>query len=322
MVIMERQISFACKIIIPFCILLIGVGCSPEMQLLNRIPINSVEVKVVDLDGNPIKGAQVSTTNGRENTTDEEGKVKVSLGAVGVFAITVVADNHMPSNFVVTMPVDKGKVYERKLGEVPTFSHLNFGMMNLYPFLYNYMFSSFGYNIDMKPYNETEYTVWELKSDDDSETISMKKAFLKENENGQQWWQMIIDSKDGSSYVAEILFSKDRTQILRYREKIDGEEVQEKPVSDDWYSKPIDLTEESRSGAKVEKNVSIKTPAGTFTADLLKYGPTPGTTLQIWETDKVPGGVVKYVTTTDDKVASSSVLTKFGKDGKSLLGSF
>lgn len=319
---MERKIKLRYKIIIPFFILLLGIGCSPEVQLLNRIPINSIEVKVEDLDGNPIKGAQVSTTNGREDVTDEEGKAKVRLGAVGVFAISVVADNHMPSNFVVTMPVDKGKLYERKLGVVPTFSHLNFGMMNLYPFLYNYMFSSFGYNVDMKPYNEGEYTVWEIKNDDESDAITMEKAFLKENEKGQQWWQMVIDSNDDSKYIAEILFSEDRTQILRYREQIDGEEIQEKPVSDDWYSKPIDLTEESQSGAKVEKNVSVKTPAGTFKADLLKFGPTPGTTLQIWETDKVPGGVVKHVTSTDDKMATSGILTKFGKDGKTLLGSF
>jgi len=319
---MESQKKIFSKIIMVFFILLVGIGCSPEMQLLNRIPINSVEVKVVDLEGNPIKGAQVSTTNGRENTTDEEGKVKVSLGAVGVFAITVVADNHMPSNFVVTMPVDKGKVYIRKLGEVPTFSHLNFGMMNLYPFLYNYMFSSFGYNVDMKPYNESDFTAWEIKSDSESEALTMKKGFLKRNDKGQEWWQMIIDLDDGSSYVSEVLFSADKSQILRYLEQIDGGEIQEKPVSGDWYNKPIELTEEARSGAKIERNVSVKTPAGTFTADLLKFDPTDGTALQIWESAKVPGGVVKYITTEDDKVATSSILTEYGSGAKSLLDSF
>jgi len=319
---MKRQLKLPYKITALFFILLVGISCSPEMQLLNRIPINSVEVKVEDVNGNPIKGAQVSATNGRANITDEDGNVKVSLGAVGVFAISVVADNYMPSNFVVTMPVDKGKVYERTLGGVPTFSHLNFGMMNLYPFLYNYMFSSFGYNVDLKPYNEKDYTTWEIKSDGESEAISMKKAFLKQNEKGQQWWQMVIDSNDGSSYVAELLFSEDRTKILRYLEQIDGGEIQEKPVSEEWYSKPIDLTEESRSGAKVERNISIKTPAGTFTADLIKFGPTPGTTLQIWESTKVPGGVVKYTTSTDDEMVTSSILTEYGSDAKSMLDSF
>ncbi|HLR76789.1 MAG TPA: Ig-like domain-containing protein [Balneolaceae bacterium] len=300
----------------------IFVSCTSETRLLNRIPIHSVNVEVQDTEGNPVQGAEIAASNGRATSTDENGLAKVRFGAVGVYNISVISDNHMPSNFVITMPVDNGKTFTRQLALVPNFSRLRFGLMNIYPFIYNYMFSSFGYSVNMEPYNESEFTVWRMSGDND-DILTMKKAFLKENEKGQQWWRMeIIQDDEESKYVAEILFSKDKDKILRYREQIDAEEIQEKPVTDDWYSKPIDLTEESIEGAVVEKAASVETPAGTFTADLLKFGPAPGTTLKIWKTEDVPGGVVKYQSLSDEEVITSSILIDFGSGAETMLNSY
>lgn len=296
-------------------------SCTYETSLLNRIPIHSVNVEVQDTEGNPVAGAEVAASNGRATTTDAKGMAKVKFGAVGVYTITVIADNHMPSNFVVTMPVDDGETFTRQIALVPTFSRLRFGMMNLYPFLYNYMFSSFGYSVNMQPYEEGEFTVWEMTNGDDNEAITMKKAYLKENDEGQQWWRIIIDQED-SKYIAEVLFSADMTRIVRYREKIDDGEVQEKPVTENWYSKPIELAEESKEGAITKENVSVETPAGTFSADLLKFGPTPGTTLKIWQSDEAPGGVVKYQSSSDEEIIMSSVLVDFGSGAETMLDSY
>lgn len=302
----------------------IFTSCTYETRLLNRIPIHSVKVKAVDTEGNPIQGAEVAASNGRATTTNEKGIAKVKFGAVGVYSITVISDNHMPSNFVVTMPVDDGETFTRSLALVPTFSRLRFGLMNIYPFLYNYMFSSFGYSVNMQPYEESEFTVWRMTTGDEDDALTMKKAFLKENEEGQQWWRIIIitEGEEDSKYVAEILFSSDRTQVLRYREQIGDGEIQEKPVTENWYSKPIELTEESKEGAVTKENVSVETPAGTFTADLLKFGPTPGTTLKIWQSNEVPGGVVKYLSLSDDEIITNSVLEDFGSGAETMLQSY
>lgn len=83
------------------------------------------------------------------------------------------------------------------------------------------------------------------------------------------------------------------------------------------------LTKESREGSVVKRNVSVKVPAGTYTADMLQFGqPGMGGKLSIWRSTKVPGGVVK--TQVDDAGGShmTSELKALGKGAKTLLASF
>lgn len=63
-------------------------GCTPETRLLNKIPVNSVEVQVLDKNDQPLNGAQVEASNGRKTITDAEGVANVRFGSVGVYSIT------------------------------------------------------------------------------------------------------------------------------------------------------------------------------------------------------------------------------------------
>ncbi len=311
-------------------ILLLAVcisSCTTGTRLLNRIPVNSLEVKVVDQNGEPIQGAQIMASNGRQNTTDKNGIAEIRFGSVGLFSVSVLADNHLPSNFMVTMPVDDGTTITRRLTGELNFAGIRFGSMSIYPLLFNYMFSSFGYAVTLHPYDEGEYTVWKMTMDGDESILTMHKAFLKTNDKGQQWWRIQIMTGDDeqSSYMAEILFSKDRKQILRFREKIGDGEVREKPVTEGWYSKPMQLTEESMEGAVTKKGISVTVPAGDFKADLLIFGSTPATSLKLWKTSDiqaVPGGVAKFTAISEDSPIYTSVLTKFGSGAETMLGSY
>lgn len=302
-------------------------GCTSGTQLLNKIPVNSVDVKVVDQNDNPISGAQVESSNGRQSTTNGAGIAKIRFGSVGIHNISVYADNYMPSNFIVTLPTDRGKTITRRLTDEVNFSvGMNFGAMNMYPLIFNYMFSTYGYSTSVDDYKEGESTTWQITTQDGDKTMEMYRAFLKKMDNGQEWWgvRLNLADEDQSTYIAEILFSENRSSVLRYREKLDGGDIQEKPVSEGWYNQPVSLTEESMQGATTEEGVSVKVPKGTFTANLLNYGAGPETYIKIWTaTDAdIPGGVIKYETTSKNEVVYSSQLKDWATDATTELDSY
>lgn len=301
-------------------------ACTPETRLLNKIPINSVDVKVLDQNDNPVAGAQVEASNGRRTTTDENGIAKVRFGSVGIHSVSVYADNHMPANFIVTMPADRGKTVTKKLANEISISGLRFGSINMYPLIFNYMFSSYGYSPELSEYREGQSTTWNILSEgDENASMQMYKAFLKKLDNGREWWAIkLVQEEDEPHYVAEVLFSEDRTSILRYREQIGDGEIQEKPVSEGWYSKPVSLTKESEEGGLKEQNVSVEVPAGSFTADLLEFGIAPKTLLRMWKAtgSSVPGGVLKYETTSEGEMIYTSVLVDYSSDATTMLDSF
>ena len=300
--------------------------CSPSAQLLNDIPVNSAKIKVLNQNNEPVKGAQVEASNGRKATTDSTGVATIRFGSVGVYTVSVIAESYMPSNFTLTMPSANGETFTRHLSQQVNYtgmSGMSFGSANMYPMMFNYLFSSYGYGLELDSYEESEMTKWRVTTEGDD--LIMKKAFLKELENGKQWWQIALleQGSEDPQYIAEVLFSENRESILRYREQIENREIQEKPVSKGWYSQPTELTEESIKGAQEKTNVSIETPAGTFKTDLLNFGVTGGTSLKMWRADQeVPGGVVKYETTREGKVLYGSELISYGSDAESLLNSF
>ena len=298
--------------------------------MLNRVPINSVQIEVLDVNGDPIQGAQVEASNGRKSSTDESGMTTIRFGTVGIHNITVLADNYMPNNLVITMPKDNGSTITARLtNEVEigaiSFTGINFGTMNMYPMMFNYLFTGYGYQLEFEDYPEGGWTEW--RTDDSGESY-MRKALLKKLDNGQEWWQIILkgDFDDSEErYIAEILFSEGREAIVRMREKIGENEALEKPVSEGWYNTPQKLTQESMEGALSERSVSVSVPARTFTADLLNFGVAPGISLRMWRVsaDEIPGAIVKYEYAEEEERESSTMeLVDFGTDAASLLESY
>lgn len=307
----------------------VTVGCSSETRLLNKIPINSVEVQVLDQNDNPLSGAQVEASNGRQNSTDADGKANIRFGSVGVYTVTVLADNRMPNNFIVTMPSDRGETITARLTDSIQFTGISLGSVNMYPLLFNYMFSSYGYGLELSNYEEGQWTSWKIVVDDDEESMQISKAFLKELDNNQQWWRMTMKTTDEEqdNYTAEVLFSEDRSSIVRYREKIGDSEVQEKPVSEGWYTAPTKLTKESREGAVTKENIEVSTEKGTFKADLLTFGVAPETKLKIWQAknETIPGAVLKYQTSNmsdKEELIYKSEIIDFGDDATTKLDSY
>lgn len=197
----------------------------------------------------------------------------------------------------------------------------------MYPLIFNYLFSSYGYGLEFDVYREGEWTTWNITADEDDDPMTMSKGFLKQLDNGRQWWQIVLDNSDeeNSSYTAEVLFSEDRSTIVRYREKIGDNEVQEKSVSEGWYTEPTRLTEESKDGALSEENVEVTIPNGTFTADKYTFGVAPDISLNIWSADQeeIPGSVLKYETTdSDGELLYKSELNDYGNDTETRLNSF
>lgn len=320
-------ITTSALLLIPISLILLLIGCTPETRLLNKIPVNSVEVQVLDKNDQPVNGAQVEASNGRKTTTDSEGIANVRFGTVGVYSVTVYTDNYMPNNFIVTLPTDRGERFTARLADSIEFTGISFGAMNMYPLIFNYLFSSYGYGLEFDTYREGEWTTWNITADEEDEPMAMTKGFLKQLDNGQQWWQIILDNSDKkeSSYTAEVLFSEDRSTIVRYREKIGDNEIQEKPVSEGWYTEPTQLTEESKQGALSEENVEVTIPKGTFTADQYTFGVAPEISLNIWSSNKgeVPGEVLKYETTSDDgELMYKSELNDYGSGAGTKLDSF
>jgi hypothetical protein len=310
------------------CLVSLGLAmtaCNPSAQMLNKVPVNSMEVKVVDQNDEPIAGAQVNVSNGRKSTTDENGVAKVRFGSVGIHSVTILADNHLPNNFIVTMPTDRGKMVTRRLADEIDLSGIAFNSINMYPLIFNYLFSSYGYGLELSDYGETEFTSWKISMDDEEDALYMEKAFLKELANGQEWWQIVLNSdEEESNYTAEILFSEDRSSIVRYREQIGDGDIREKPVAEGWYSEPAKLTDESMESALEEKNVSVEIPKGTYTADLLTFGTSEEVALNIWRAvdESIPGGVLKYENVGDEGERYQSILQDFGTGAESRLESF
>lgn len=324
----RNSMGFGLKAVIGIVSTFLITGCMmPGAEMLNKVPINSVQVEVMDAEGNPIQGAQVEASNGRKSSTDADGIAKIRFGTLGIHNITVLADNHMPNNMVVTMPADNGKTITARLAGDIELGSISFGVMNvnLYPMMFNYLFSGYGYQLELEEYPEGGWTEW--RANDEEETI-MRKAFLKKLDNGQEWWQIVMKSQEedeGEQYIAEVLFSEDRQSIVRMREKIGDEEAQEKPVSEGWYNSPQKLTEESIEGALEEEAVSVTVPANTFTADLLKFGVAPGMNMSMWSVSgtEVPGGIIKYEYSEEESGDVSTMeLMDYGSDASTLLDSF
>lgn len=316
---------------------LLTFGCSSSAELLNQIPVHTVNFKVVNQDDNPVAGAAVEASNGESATTDSTGMASLEFGSVGVHEIKITSSEFGTTTKTISLPRDKGETVTTHLSKSTQFTgqaggRLGFGQMQmnqLYPMFFNYLFNSHGYSLSITDYAEGEWTKWRIQTGGDSgDQMHLKKAFLKKKDNGQEWWQIQLfeENSEKAAYTAEILFSDERSSVRRYREQFEDNEPQEKPVREGWYSDPADLTEESIEGATTKRNIDIEVPSGAFTADLVEFGVGPGLFLKIWKSTEVPGGTVQYLTTQEEGEDKESVyrseLIDYGSDAKTLLNSY
>ncbi|HKJ93810.1 MAG TPA: hypothetical protein VJ957_11645 [Longimicrobiales bacterium] len=203
----------------------------------------------------------------------------------------------------------------------------------------NYMFTlafhSGSYDFPGTEYKPGEWTRWRMTStDNEGKPPEMERAFIKQDDKGRQWWRVkyVIedDNNKPDSMVVEMLFDPSDGQVLRMRGKMPGEtEAKEMPVEQGTYTyvQPTRLTEESMEGAKVGDE-TISTPAGSFATEHIRYGSGMGGTLDWWLSDKVPGRMVKYGSTTSSSGDASGPdpynwtleLIAYGTGAKSELG--
>jgi len=167
-------------------------------------------------------------------------------------------------------------------------------------YMITYAFTPGGYSIETAPYAEGEWTRWRFVEDGEETGSWVERSFLKKTDDGEQWWRVTMyDAGSDDTTVLEALFDAGRENLLRLRSKFPDQEISEMPVEEGTtavFSDPIDLTAESIEGATIE-TVSIRVPAGSFTARRVRFGDmASGGSAEWWLVDDVPGGYVKYAT--------------------------
>jgi len=209
-------------------------------------------------------------------------------------------------------------------------------LMQLYvSSIFNSFFYAGGYYFDNREYKPGEWSTWKATGMDEGDTFG--KAFLKKEDNGQEWWQVTSSGvRDGQNeeVVLEVLFSApDESgvrKMLRLRSLFPGDkQPAEVPVQENtaaWYRDPVKLTKESLDAATTGVE-SVKTSAGTFQAQHVVYRDLAGVS-EWWLSNDVPGGMVKYKATHNtseeggEKAEYTAEITKFGDGAISRLKSF
>jgi len=199
--------------------------------------------------------------------------------------------------------------------------------------IFSAFYYSGGYYFDYNDYKPGEWTRWNATGME--EGSKFEKAFLKKEEGGKEWWQIIASSvREGKpeEVILEALFSapdeSGARKLLRLRSLFPGDkEPAEVPVQENtaaWYHDPVKLTQESVEAAT--KGIeTITTPAGTFSASHVVYRDVRGV-VDWWLSDKVPGGLVKYKVTATEAEGKEEQYTaeiiEIGSDAESRLQSF
>ena len=316
-----------------------------------------VTVQVTDETGAPIAGALVTTSDGQSLTTGPDGKATIRWSRLGNYHLSVVAPGRMPVTLTVAIPQDTGQLLKATLPAPtpppetgttpstppsvppPTYAGpgafpgpgvplmatgperigpaQSLGPSWAYPFIFQAMFSAYGYGLDLAPYRPGQWTSWEARSGS-GQASRMRKAFLGYADGGREWWQVRL----GDDAVVEVLFGEGRQSIRRLRQRFGNEPPREMPVMEGWYTPPVRLTPESLEGAVVEPGVEVQVPAGTFRADRLEFGVGPGLVLRMWRATDVPGGIVRYELSGPSGEGLVAELTGYGDGAVTELGSY
>jgi hypothetical protein len=166
-------------------------------------------------------------------------------------------------------------------------------------YLFTMAFHSGSYELAGTDYEVGEWTRWRMvDSESEGQPVELERAFLNRTDDGREWWRVkyVSATEEGrDSITVEALLDPETGEFRRMRGKMPGEaEAKEMPVEEGMYSyqRPVQLTKESMEGAIVGTE-SVRVPAGSYTADHLRYGSGYGT-YDWWFNEAVPGGLVKY----------------------------
>lgn len=287
-------------------IAVIGSGCFGSYNTMG-LHLFSLKVEVRGPNNAALVGAVVHCSCGETVTIDTNGVATLHFSDVGPYYISVVYQDRVISSYNVSMPSDGGKTLAANYvpaasqpanaASAPPSEGDNAGLAmmasRLYPILFQYMFSAYGYSMELSPYQAGQYTDWVI-SGKSGKPFETRKSFLSTQPDGKEWWGMTyISNKD--SIIMEVMFSEKHQSIRRMRQRFGNDKPQEVPVTEGWYTAPMQLTPESVEGSVVKKGVSVTVSAGTYTCDQLEFAVGGGNmTLRMWRTPNVPGGVVKY----------------------------
>lgn len=188
-------------------------------------------------------------------------------------------------------------------------------------FVFTFAFTAGGFWISDAEYKEGEYTVFEWKIDDE-EAVNMEKAFLKELDDGSQWWR-VAWSQDKEAIVFEALLDPASGTIKRLRVRDSDGKTEDVALSGNALYAPAQNLDDGDVQIAGKGNVRVDTPAGAFQAKQLTFELGGSGRLEWWTTAKVPGSVVKYhFVGGDGSEIWAATLADYGKKTGSILGSF
>ncbi len=177
-----------------------------------------------------------------------------------------------------------------------------------------------GYGSSGRAYKPGEGTVWELSDKNRKEATTVEHALLKENSDGSQWWRLELTSGKETLLYEFLRLQDEKIAKVRYRDP-DTKDVMEF-VPDQAQSAPSAQASAPPQGEMSHDRQSVKVRAGTFMTDHAIYVDSQqGYRSEIWTSDTVPGGMVKFLTQHSGDLAQGE-LVKIEQGMTTVLQSF
>ncbi len=170
--------------------------------------------------------------------------------------------------------------------------------------LYWLAFYPGGFGFTDSSFKEGVGTRWQIttKDKDNTDSITVERALLKNNIDGTSWWKAVF-LVDDDRLVYEFLIDKDYNLLkLRFRDLDSGELMEyNEATMEGWTAVPVNMVTEADYAEwnKGKEKVTVK--AGSYNADHLVIKDTEdGYTYEWWLFAGVPGGLVKFLHSDED----------------------
>ncbi len=160
-----------------------------------------------------------------------------------------------------------------------------------------------GFWLTRHPYQPGEWTRWKHEvqeagdSDGPEQPLTVEKALLKRNDDGSEWWRLKAMGGDAdSNSVFEVLFSADRTRIVRMLARMGKSEVSEIKFDPGEGGFPAPRAfEDQWIGDHQVGTVTVDSGKLSISADHVRFEANNNSgNLDFFFSDDVPGGLVKY----------------------------
>ncbi len=189
--------------------------------------------------------------------------------------------------------------------------------------IYWYSFYAGGFYFDDSNYKEGQGTSWKLSSGNGKDELVVKKALLKLNSDGSRWWQVKYSSGSDELVYEFLIDNEYKLLKIRFLDEDSGKVREYITTEDDFRAyNSTDMREITKSDYKEwdKGTIEIKTEAGKFTADHLKYEEDK-VSYEWWISEEVPGEMIKYEWK-DSEETMTGELINITSGNKSELGSF